>query len=276
MIQDVFSIDRNKVGEVTLPEPIFGVKPNPSLLAQALRVWDSQVRGSLTGKTKTRAEVRGGGIKPRPQKGSGRSRQGSIRSPLWVGGGIAHGPKPNRVLRLNRKMNKAALIGVLSLRAQAGALTVLEQSPKGYTKTKKLADAFAAFGEPGYLMVLAEDDHELRRVACNLPWLNIMPVASLNFYAVLKQPALIITQEALPALVKKLSKDTLSNAASASHQKEDLLEGLGLSSRPLNALKKAGFFRVSEISKLSTDELAEIKGLGKSSVIEIQKLLKGN
>lgn len=265
MKHEVISLSGARVGEVDLQDAIFARKPNPSLLSQYLRVYESALHAGLSGKTKTRAQVSGGGIKPRPQKGSGKSRQGSIRSPLWVGGGVTHGPQPNRVLKLPRKMRQQALSLALSARNLADSLIVLEEAPRGLSKTKDLVKLLESFKGKSFLLVLAQDDPSLRQLARNLSWLSILPVQSLSAFMVLRHPDLLMTKEALAHF-------GVASASVFTEKGEDDLETLGLSTRPLNALRKAGITSAQDVKQMSEESLSEIDGLGKGSIAEILKL----
>src|SRR3989344_8023212 len=180
MKKDVIDFKKNITETIELPDRLFGVKPNRDLLAQAVAVARNNQYGLLTGKTKTRAEVRGGGRKPWKQKGTGRARHGSIRSPIWVGGGMAHGPKPNRLLKMSRKMQQAALISALSMRNGEQALTLIS-GLETFSKTQELSKAFEGFGLPGkHLVIVAEKGVSLTRAASNLAWLSFIPARVVN------------------------------------------------------------------------------------------------
>src|SRR3989344_978819 len=136
----LFDIKGIKQGEVSLPQEIFGAKPSGALLAQAIRIYFANQSAHFAS-TKTRAEVRGGGRKPHRQKGTGKARAGSIRSPLWVGGGVALGPKPRKVkLSLPKKMRRKALIYALSAKQKSGDIKVIANIEKIPAKTKVVAN----------------------------------------------------------------------------------------------------------------------------------------
>src|SRR4030042_4331980 len=137
-----FDINGRSLGKVVLPKEIFGQKPNEKLLLQALRVYRAN-SFTKTASTKTRAEVRGGGAKPWRQKGTGRARAGSKRSPVWVGGGIVFGPKPRNVqLSLPKKMRKKALAAALSAQKQKDHIKVISNFDKLEPKTKLAQNLF--------------------------------------------------------------------------------------------------------------------------------------
>src|SRR3989344_3987730 len=138
MKKDVIDFKKNITETIELPDRLFGVKPNRDLLAQAVAVARNNQYGLLTGKTKTRAEVRGGGRKPWKQKGTGQARHGSIRSPIWVGGGMTHGPKKEKIYTrtITKKMRNAALRSVLSVKAKDGEIILLDKFNVTEPKTK--------------------------------------------------------------------------------------------------------------------------------------------
>src|SRR3990167_9665020 len=136
---EVFNISGKREGNISLPSEIFGAKVNKKLLAQALHIYFVN-RSAHHGSAKTRSEVRGGGAKPWRQKGTGRARAGSRRSPLWVGGAKALGPKPRKtVLALPKKMKKSALLSALSAKAESKEVKVVTSFEKIQPKTKIVA-----------------------------------------------------------------------------------------------------------------------------------------
>src|SRR3954467_813186 len=127
MKADIYTKEGKKSGSIDLPESIFGVAWNHSLMHQVVTSMEDNARTNVA-HTKDRAEVRGGGKKPWRQKGTGRARHGSIRSPIWAGGGVAHGPKPrDYAMRVNKKMKRAALRAALTDAAQSGKLALVEE-----------------------------------------------------------------------------------------------------------------------------------------------------
>ena len=155
----LYSADGTNQGEVDLSPDIFGIEPNMDVMHQVVTAQLAAARAG-TASTKTRAEVRGGGAKPWRQKGLGRARQGSIRSPQWVGGGVAHGPKPRDYSqRTPKKMRRLALRSALSARAAAGQIKVVETFD-GWTepKTKNATALLQAMEVSGKVLLIAEDD----------------------------------------------------------------------------------------------------------------------
>ena len=157
---ELFAADGTANGTVDLNADIFGIEPNKDVMHQVVTAQLAAKR-SGTHSTKTRAEVRGGGRKPWAQKGLGRARHGSIRSPQWAGGGIAHGPKPRDYSqRTPKKMRRLALRSALSVRASEGQIKVVESFDVWDTpKTKNATALLAAMGVTGKVLLIAED-HE--------------------------------------------------------------------------------------------------------------------
>ncbi|MBG7606328.1 MAG: 50S ribosomal protein L4, partial [Actinobacteria bacterium] len=157
---ELYTADGARSGEVDLSPDIFGIEPNEAVMHQVVTAQLAAARAG-THSTKTRAEVRGGGRKPWAQKGLGRARHGSIRSPQWVGGGVAHGPKPRDYSqRTPKKMKRLALRSALSVRAAGGQIKVVEDfGAWDEPKTKSATALLAAMGVTGKVLLLAED-HE--------------------------------------------------------------------------------------------------------------------
>jgi large subunit ribosomal protein L4 len=207
---------------VRLPGEVFNVPVRLDLLHRTVR-WLRSVWQQGTHKAKSRGEVRGGGRKPRPQKGTGASRQGSIRSPIWVGGGVAHGPIPrSHAHKLPLPVQLAAYKCALSAKANEGRLVVVENlvpparlGPDGQlrVRTKPTADTLKMLleGVPGRTVLLVDSGEDaadggvaLRQGARNLPWVCILPWQRLTVYHLMKYNALVITQPALAAVVARL------------------------------------------------------------------------
>lgn len=158
---ELYAADGTRTGEVTLDAAIFGIEPNVAVMHQVVTAQLAAARAG-THSTKTRGEVRGGGRKPWRQKGLGRARQGSIRSPQWIGGGIAHGPKPRDYSqRTPKKMRRLALRSALSARAATGSIKVVETFDVWDTpKTKNAWALLEAMGVAGDKVLLIAEDHE--------------------------------------------------------------------------------------------------------------------
>ncbi len=193
---------RNIRGEVTgsieVRDDVFGAKLNPALIHQTL-VGQLANRRQGTAKTKTRAEVSGGGAKPRPQKYTGRSRQGSIRSPIWKGGGVTFGPSPRSYKhRTPKRMRRGALISALSGKAREGDLVVVDNFDIVEPKTKTVANALSDLGAgPSVLLVVDGASREVLRAARNIPRLKMGPSHTLNAIDLLNHRTVIMTERAV-------------------------------------------------------------------------------
>jgi large subunit ribosomal protein L4 len=196
---DVVKADGKKAGSVELDEAIFGVQPNVSVMSQVVTA-QLAARRAGTQSTKTRSEVRGGGAKPWRQKGTGRARAGSSRSPIWTGGGVALGPKPRSyVQRTPKKMVKLALRSALSDRASEGKVLVVDGWGWDAPRTKDAKAALAALGIDGRaLVVVGPDDAVAARSFRNLPEVQLITPGELNAYDVLVNDYVVFTQANLP------------------------------------------------------------------------------
>lgn len=200
MKTEVYNLEGVRVGEVELPETIFSRSWNDDLVYQAVIALQANRRPTVA-HVKDRGEVRGGGIKPRPQKGTGRSRHGSIRSPIWIGGGVTHGPRAERNYRkkLNKKMAKAALYSALSRRLAEGEIKVIDSFDMKELKTKELARVLSHFS-PNVLLVPSEAHKGLARIARNLPKVTTARPDALNAENVLQRGQVLIEKAALAEL----------------------------------------------------------------------------
>lgn len=194
-VYDAFGSSRS---EVMLDPDYFGIEPNRAVMHQVV-VAHLAAKRSGTANTKTRAEVRGGGRKPWRQKGLGRARHGSIRSPIWVGGGIAHGPSPrNYAQRTPKKMRALALRSALSARASEGAIKVVSDFDWGVPKTKRAHDLLGAIGADGKaLVVLGRSEVNAARSFRNLPTVVLGNPGRLNTYDVLWSDTVVFSRQAL-------------------------------------------------------------------------------
>jgi len=198
---DVKTSAGKKAGTTTLDEQIFGIEPNLDVMHQVVTA-QLAARRAGTHSTKTRAERRGGGAKPWRQKGTGRARQGSIRSPQWRGGGVAHGPKPRDYSQKTpKKMIKLALRSALSDRAADGKVLVVDafgfDAPKTATAVKIIND-LGLSDEGRILLVLDEADANAALSFRNIPNVHVLPSGELNAYDVLVSDTVVFTQDALP------------------------------------------------------------------------------
>jgi large subunit ribosomal protein L4 len=202
----VVNSKNEKVGEINLPEEIYAVPVKRGLLHEVVR-WQMARWRAGTACTKTRGEVRGGGRKPWRQKGTGRARQGSIRAPHWVGGGVVFGPKPRDYsFKLNKKQRRLALKMALSTRAKEGKLLVVEDFGLSGIKTKDFVAFLKQLGVEDALVVVPERDEVVEKSARNIPTVKVLAVEGLNVYDVLDHEYLIIKREALPKIEERLSR----------------------------------------------------------------------
>jgi large subunit ribosomal protein L4 len=196
---DLHSTSGKKAGTVDLDAAIFGIEPNTSVMAQVVTA-QLAARRAGTQSTKTRSEARGGGAKPWAQKGTGRARAGSSRSPIWRGGGVALGPKPRSYSqRTPKKMVKLALRSALSDRAAAQKVHVVDAWSFDAPKTKDAKAALDAIGAEGrVLVVLGRDEAVAARSFRNLANVQVIAVGELNAYDVLVNDCIVFSQATLP------------------------------------------------------------------------------
>jgi len=196
---DVLDVGGKKSGSVDLDDAVFGIEPNVAVMHQVVTA-QLAARRAGTQSTKTRAEVRGGGAKPWRQKGTGRARQGSIRSPQWRGGGVALGPKPRSYSqRTPKKMIKLALRSALSDRAAEGRVLVVDWAFDDGPKTRTAVAALAALGVEGRaLVVLTAEDESAWKSFRNLPRVHVAEARELNAYDILVADWVIFTRATLP------------------------------------------------------------------------------
>lgn len=185
-------------GEVELSENVFGAEVNKAVLHSVVRAYLMNQRQG-TQSTLTRAEVSGGGRKPWRQKGTGRARQGSTRSPQWRHGGIAFGPKPRKYkVEINKKVKRIAMKSALSSKVLAGELIIVDNIALNEFKTKKIVEMLKALGAAKKaLIVSAEADRYLYTSAGNIPGVETAAVNSINVYNILKHDTMILTKAAV-------------------------------------------------------------------------------
>ena len=190
---DVYDINGKKVSDVELKENIFGIEPNENIVHEVLVNYLANQRQG-TQSTKTRAEVRGGGRKPWRQKGTGRARQGSIRAPQWIKGGIALGPKPRSYsYTLNKKEKRLAIRSVLSSKVLEKELTVVDKLELKEIKTKSMVKAFADLKLTGKtLVVLPEKNLNVQASTNNIEGAKTILVNEINVYDLLKYTNLVL------------------------------------------------------------------------------------
>ncbi|MBU0649282.1 50S ribosomal protein L4 [Patescibacteria group bacterium] len=196
---ELYNQEGKKIKKVKLNPEVFAVPMNEQLLYEAV-IAAMAGRRRPYAHTKGRGEVRGGGRKPWRQKGTGRARHGSIRSPIWVGGGVTFGPTKDRVFekRINKKVKKKALLVALSERAKEGGIILLEACKLDQAKSGKLAKIFKLIpiGRK-VLVVLDKPDRKIMQAAYNLDWLRVIGANNLNIIDVLNYSKIVILQSAL-------------------------------------------------------------------------------
>ncbi len=203
MKYEVFDQSGKKIDEILLPKEIFGVKVDPDLIHQVV-VSQMANRRKIIAHTKGRGEVRGGGKKPWRQKGTGRARHGSIRSPLWKGGGVTFGPTKERVFKkkIPKKMKRLALFMVLSSKAQDNSLILLDKLKIEKAKTKLMAEIFRRLPSKGKssLLTLSGIDKNLILATRNLPEVRTIQAKDLNCFDLLSMKYLIMPKEVIKVI----------------------------------------------------------------------------
>ena len=200
---DVYDVEGKKVSTVDLKEEIFGIEPNEAVVHSVLVNFLANQRQG-TQSTKTRAEVRGGGRKPWRQKGTGRARQGSIRAPQWIKGGIALGPKPcSYKYQVNKKEKRLAIKSCLSSKVLENQLVVVDSLPFKEIKTKEMAKTLTNLKVEGKTLILLPEKNEtVQKSARNIEGVKTTLVNTINVYDLLKYNNLVVTLDT----VKKLEE----------------------------------------------------------------------
>ncbi|MCI8602451.1 MAG: 50S ribosomal protein L4 [Oscillospiraceae bacterium] len=194
----VFDMTGKEVSSMELSETVFGIKPNPVVMHQAVVTYLANQRQG-TQSTLTRTEVKGGGRKPWRQKGTGHARQGSIRAPQWTHGGVALGPKPRSyTLTLNKKVKRLALKSAFSSKVLDNAMIVVDKIETGEFKTKAMVAMLKALGAAKKaLVVLPAVDEKVVRSLANIPGVRTAYVNTLNVYDILNCDSFIVAQDAV-------------------------------------------------------------------------------
>jgi large subunit ribosomal protein L4 len=200
-----------KSKKVKLDEAAFGARFNGPLVHESVRA-ELNARRQGTAATKTRAEVRGGGAKPWRQKGTGRARAGSSRSPIWTGGGITFGPKPrNYTFKVNRKERRAALRSALSAHAERGTIAILDPSPFGEPSTKQAHELIAEWAGGGsVLVVLSEEQADVALSFRNLARVGVLPAEGVGVADLVGAASLLLTEDALAELTRRASGEKVA------------------------------------------------------------------
>ena len=194
----VYNMKGSEVGTMELCDSVFGVEYKEAVIHQAVVTRLANERQG-TKSTLTRSEVRGGGIKPWRQKGTGRARQGSIRAPQWIKGGVVFAPKSRDFSKkMNATAKKVALLSALSKKVADGEFIVIDELTVSAPKTKEMAAFQKALGlNKTALVVMDNDDVNVIRAAANLPKLDTLPVAQLSTYEVVKYSKVVMTKAAV-------------------------------------------------------------------------------
>ena len=209
MSKEILSTKGKALGEISLDEKVFGIEPNIHVMHLALR---RQLNNARQGNacTKTRAEVRGGGRKPWKQKGTGRARAGSLRSPLFAGGGVSFGPKPRSyAFDMPQKARQLALRSALSARLDQ-TIIVKDFSEIKEAKTKLMVQALSALKAEGKILIIADlkaaENANLELAARNIPTVKLLLPTNLNVKDLLEADTVIITESAISEITERLSK----------------------------------------------------------------------
>lgn len=203
---DVYNMQKEVVGQLSLRDDIFNVPVKIPVLHQVV-LYQLAKRRAGTAKTKTRAEVSGGGRKPWRQKGTGRARAGTIRSPLWRGGGISHGPRPRSYdFKLPKKVRRLALKMALSQKLKDAELTVLDKLQMDRISTKEFAKMMKMFGWEKTLFVIPAFDDTVEKSVRNIPLTKVIRWEGLNVYDMLNYHHLVLTQESVQRIEEFLGQ----------------------------------------------------------------------
>ena len=202
---EVKNIKNEKVGEIELNDQIFNLEVKGYLLHDVVRM-QRAARRAGTACTKTRSEVRGSSAKPWRQKGTGRARAGSRRSPIWRGGGVAFGPKPRDYsFKLNRKVKKQAVAMAMSARLQEGNLVVLDDFTMDQIKTKEFVSVMNTLDLDTALIVIDESNENLTKSSRNVNGFKVLNPEGLNVYDILLHKNLVLLQPALTSLEERFT-----------------------------------------------------------------------
>jgi len=299
------NIQGENAGDLEVRDDVFGV-PVKSALVHQVMVGQLANKRQGTAKTKTRSEVSGGGAKPRPQKGTGASRQGSTSSPVWVGGGRAFGPSPRSYRkRTPKKMRRLALLSVLSDKARHSDLLLLDSLELKEGKTKEIVSILSDLNiSKSALIVTDGPNKKLVQSAGNVGGVRTLPVQVLNTLELLNKKQLIITVDAVKRIEElwggvyrgeSHSNDSLDEEIDVDkeevHPEPQIIEDpveeveveevsitsveeLNLSTRTRNILLQAGVTEINDLIALSKVELMAIQSFGEKSYLEVREQLQ--
>ncbi len=202
---DVFNLDREVTGQLELSDAIFGVPVKTHVLHEVV-IYQLAKRRAGTAKAKGRSEVRGGGKKPWRQKGTGRARAGTSRSPIWRGGGTIHGPQPRDYeMRVPKKVRRLALKMALSQKVLDAEFNVIDQLKLDRIRTKDFVELLGRFELGKTLVVLPEPDEMIEKSARNIPNVKILRSEGLNVYDLLNYHAVILSRECVGRIEEALA-----------------------------------------------------------------------
>lgn len=206
MKTDILNLKNEKVGTVELNEKIFNAKWNPGLVQQALLAQQANSRKPLA-HAKGRGEVRGGGKKPWKQKGTGRARHGSIRSPLWAGGGVTHGPnkEKNFSRKINKKMKQAAVFSVISKKIKGNNFIVVDKFDGLKNKTKEWVNILKNIADlrSRNILIFGSVNKDFSKAVSNIPKMGVLSPKSLNVHDLLNNKKIIIESKAIEEIEKQ-------------------------------------------------------------------------
>ncbi len=203
----LYNMSGKQTGEIDLNDWVFGCEVNAAVLHQAVVMQLANQRQG-NAQTKTRANVRGGGRKPWKQKGTGRARAGTIRSPLWVGGGVVFGPHPRKyTIAMPRKVRRLALRSALSAKVNAGELVVLEDLNFAEIKTKNMVQFLEGFqaADAKALVVMAEANETVTKSAGNIPGVTTITSLGINVHDILNHRRVFVTKDAVAKIEEVLA-----------------------------------------------------------------------
>ncbi len=299
------NIQGENTGDLEVRDDVFGV-PVKSALVHQVMVGQLANKRQGTAKTKTRSEVSGGGAKPRPQKHTGSSRQGTIRSPVWVGGGRAFGPSPRSYRkRTPKKMRRLALLSVLSDKARHSDLLLLDSLELKEGKTKEIVSILSALNISNSALIVTDGPNKkLVQSAGNVGGVRTLPVQVLNTLDLLNKKQLIITVDAVKRIEELWGGVYRGGTSSSDPSGEEIdvekeeahvepqivedsvdevvvekinmtaVEELNLSTRTRNILLRAGVIEINDLISLSKVELMAIQSFGEKSYLDVREQLQ--
>ncbi len=202
MTVDLYNIEAKNIDKIDLPDRVWSAPWNPDLVKAALDAQVASARQNLA-HAKGRGEVSGGGKKPWRQKGTGRARHGSIRSPIWKGGGVAHGPTKDKVYgkKVNQKVRQAAIFSVLSKKLEEGEIKFIDAINVPESKTKHVAKIVSVFSEKkNALIIPGVSNKNIYRASANIEKVKSLDPRSLNVYDLLKYKNILVEKDAVAAI----------------------------------------------------------------------------